>query len=102
MYCFRSSVNKTKKIQGQKLSIQRPNLSIKSCNDVYEGASEAEMYNLFETLLDKYVVECNTGDKVLGTVVSIDSRFVYLDLSAKKYAILPHDEVSITEKTKRV
>merc|ERR1711933_195823 len=30
--------------------------------------------------------------------VSIDSRFVYLDLGAKKYAILPHDEVSITGK----
>jgi len=49
-------------------------------------------------LLDKYVVDYNTGDKVLGTVVSIDSKSVYLDMGAKKYAILPHEEVSITGK----
>merc|ERR1711904_670804 len=57
---------------------------------------ENEMYNLFEELLDKYNVKFNVGDRVVGTVVSMDKKFVYVDMGLKDYALLPREEVSLT------
>merc|ERR1712216_238014 len=59
---------------------------------------ENEMYSLFDELLNKYTVEFNVGDKVVGTVVSMDKKFVYVEMGLKDYALLPRDEVSLTGK----
>jgi len=36
------------------------------------------------------------GDRVVGTVVSMDKKFVYVDMGLKDYAILPREEVSLS------
>lgn len=58
--------------------------------------SEDDMYTLFDNLLEKYVMRYNIGDMIIGTVVSMDNKAVYLDMGLKDYAILPREEVSIT------
>merc|ERR1711904_513545 len=57
---------------------------------------ENEMYTLFEELLDKYDVKFDVGDRVVGTVVSMDKKFVYVDMGLKDYALLPREEVSLS------
>merc|ERR1719161_3334918 len=64
--------------------------------DVYEGVSSKDMYAMFDALLEKHVVKYTTGDRVVGTVVSMDKKFVYLDMGLKDYALLPREEVSLT------
>lgn len=66
--------------------------------DVYEGVSDKEMYNMFDELLKKHVVKYNVGDRVNGTIVSIDKNAVSVDMGLKDYALLPREEVSLTEK----
>jgi len=60
-----------------------------------KDASENDMYTLFDELLDKYNVKFDVGDRVVGTIVSMDKKFVYVDMGLKDYALLPREEVSL-------
>lgn len=62
----------------------------------YEGLSDKEMYELFDDLLEKHIVEYKTGEKVVGTIVSVDKKFVKVYMGLKDYALLPREEVSLT------
>lgn len=56
------------------------------------------MYAMFDKLLKKHVVKLHTGERVAGTVVSIDKKNVYVDMGLKDYALLPKEEVSLAGK----
>jgi len=77
----------------QRSSIYSSELS--TSNDI-EELSEKEMYSIFDKLLENCNVGCNAGDKLTGTVVSMDKKLVYIDMSLKDFAILPRNEVSLT------
>merc|ERR1711904_347958 len=64
-----------------------------------EGVDKNETYTLFDELLDKYDVKFDVGDRVVGTVVSMDKKFVYVDMGLKDYALLPREEVSLAGKS---
>merc|ERR1711988_458838 len=72
--------------------------TLESNNLGKKESEENEMYSLFDELLNKYTVEFNVGDKVVGTVVSMDKKFVYVKMGLKDYALLPREEVSLTGK----
>ena len=55
---------------------------------------DTAMEESFEALLDASIKTLNTGDKVLGTVVSIGSTEVQVDLGTKHAGYIPADEVS--------
>jgi small subunit ribosomal protein S1 len=69
--------------------------TVASTTDLYEGVTEKEMYAMFDALLEKHIVKYNNGDRVVGTVVSMDKKFVYVDMGLKDYALLPREEVSL-------
>jgi small subunit ribosomal protein S1 len=56
---------------------------------------DKDTYDMFDQLLKKYVAKFHVGEKVVGKVVSMDNKFVYIDLGLKDYALLPRNEVSI-------
>lgn len=62
----------------------------------YQDYSDKEMYALFDELLEKHIVYHKTGDRVVGTIVSIDKKFLKVDMGLKDYALLPREEVSLT------
>jgi len=65
-------------------------------DDVYEGTSEKDMYTMLDELLKKHAIKYQTGDRIFGKVVSMDRKFVYVDMGLKDYALLPKEEVSLT------
>merc|ERR1712216_543958 len=67
-------------------------------DDVYDGILERELYATFDELLNKHDVNFEVGDRVVGTVMSMDKKFVYVKLGLKDYAILPREEVSLIGK----
>merc|ERR1711988_1137188 len=72
--------------------------TLESNNLGKKESEKDEMYSLFDELLDKYDVEFDVGDRVVGTVVSMDKKFVYVKMGLKDYALLPREEVSLTGK----
>jgi small subunit ribosomal protein S1 len=60
-----------------------------------EALEVHKKYEIFEKLLEKYVLSYDVGDRASGTVVSIDNRSVLVDMGLKDYAILPLNEISI-------
>merc|ERR1712224_147149 len=66
--------------------------------DDTEKVVKNEKYILFDELLNKYNVKFDVGDRIVGTVVSMDKKFVYVDMGLKDYALLPREEVSLTGK----
>jgi small subunit ribosomal protein S1 len=71
--------------------------SIIATSNIRKPTTEIEKnYEIFDSLLKKYVVSYDVGDKISGNVVSIDNRSVFIDIGLKDYAILPSDEISIT------
>jgi len=74
-----------------------------NCTYVEEDFSEANMYSMYDKLLKECVVGCKVGDRLTGTVASMDKKLVYIDMGLKDYAILPREEVSLTgEKAEEV
>jgi len=62
---------------------------------VNEKNLDNNLYDMFDQLLKKYIIKFNVGEKVVGKVVSMDNKSVYIDLGLKDYALLPRNEVSI-------
>jgi len=61
---------------------------------INEGVTEKSLYEMFDSLLDRYVVKYNVGDRATGEVVSMDNKFIYVDMGIKDHALLPREEVS--------
>lgn len=69
----------------------------KSTSNDEDDVSDDDLYSTFDKLLSTSITSYDVGDKVLGTVVSMDKKSVYVDMGLKDYALLPREEVSITE-----
>merc|ERR1711977_177711 len=79
----------------QSLLSTNQNFTLDREDDVYKGISEKELYAMFDEMLKKTVLKYNVGDRVVGTVVSMDKKFVYVDMGLKDFALLPREEVSL-------
>jgi small subunit ribosomal protein S1 len=90
------------KLRNQKLSFEKkqnarsnPIFSSLNLKDHQENVGDDKMYALFDDLLKKYEVKFDEGDRVIGTIVSMDKKFVYVEMGLKDYALLPREEVSL-------
>ena len=54
-------------------------------------------YKHFERLLNKNSSLPKQGDRVVGTVISLDQKNAYIDIGAKTAAVLPKEEMSIAK-----
>eukprot|EP00891_Asterochloris_glomerata_P003811 jgi/Astpho2/3811/Aster-04338 len=59
--------------------------------------NQQEMYKHFERLLNKNSNLPKQGDRVVGTVISLDQKNAYIDIGAKTAAVLPKEEMSIAK-----
>lgn len=55
---------------------------------------------MFDKLLETKDFSVDQGDKVIGSVVAIDKRYVYVDLGQKDNAVVPWSELSISGQVK--
>ena len=62
-----------------------------------EQSSLCCRYKHFERLLNKNSSLPKQGDRVVGTVISLDQKNAYIDIGAKTAAVLPKEEMSIAK-----
>ena len=72
-------------------------VAIAHCTVTSRASSLCCRYKHFERLLNKNSSLPKQGDKVVGTVISLDQKNAYIDIGAKTAAVLPKEEMSIAK-----